>query len=163
MINTSYRAALKAHVSVDAEKKTRHLRHSQEFWLSEDNVPRVTAQVYLNEWADTLQIPKAQLNNLNKKVSFLDPREQEVEYHLIEEKHLFDSTTVGYHQTYLNTPVWRKGLSVKIKKNPNRVVGSTNNSEDNLQGKLPDQKLIDRYAAIFRQTAARKALLEAGF
>ena len=163
MINTSYRADLKAHVSVDAEKKTRHLRHSQEYWLSETNVPRVSAQVYLNEWADALQIPKTQLLNLSKRASFLDPCEQDVEYHLAEEKHLFDSTTIGYHQTYLNTPVWRKGLSVKIKKNPNRVVGSTNNSEDNLHGKLPDQKLIDRYAAIFRQTAARKALLVAGF
>lgn len=162
-MKTTYKAELKAHVSVDAANKVRHLRHSQEYWPSEDNLPRISAQAYLHEWADTLKIPKAQLANLSKKVSFLDPREQDVEYHLSEEKHLFDSTTVGYCQTYLNTPVWRKGLSVKVKQNPNRVVGSTNNSEDGLKGTLPDQKLIDRYAALFRQTAARQALAEIGF
>lgn len=162
-MKTTYKPELKAHVSVDAANKVRHLRHSQEYWPSEDNMPRISAQAYLHQWADTLKIPKAQLANLSKKVSFLDPREQDVEYHLSEEKHLFDSTTVGYCQTYLNTPVWRKGLSVKVKQNPNRVVGSTNNSEDGLKGTLPDQKLIDRYAALFRQTAARQALAEIGF
>jgi len=162
-MKTVYKPELKAHVSVDAANKVRHLRHSQEYWPSEDNMPRVSAQTYLHEWADALKIPKAQLANLSKKVSFLDPREQGVEYHLSEEKHLFDSTTVGYYQTYLNTPVWRKGLSVKVKSNPNRVVGATNNSEDGLKGTLPDQKLIDRYAAIFRQAAARKVLADAGF
>jgi zinc metalloprotease ZmpB len=162
-MKTLYKPDLKAHVSVDAANRVRHIRHSQEYWASEDDVPRLSAQGYLHEWADTLQIPKAQLANLSKRVSFLDPREQDVEYHLNEEKHLFDGTTVGYYQTYLNTPVWRKGLSVKIKQNPNRVVGSTNNSEQGLKGQLPDRKLIDRYAAVFRQAAARQALVAAGF
>ncbi|MGY4829266.1 hypothetical protein ACVNIS_11860 [Sphaerotilaceae bacterium SBD11-9] len=162
-MKTIFKPDLKAHLTLDDGNKVRHIRHSQEYWASEDNVPRVSAQAYLNEWADALKIPKAQLANLSKKATFLEPREQGVEYHLSEEKHVFDGTTVGYCQTYLNTPVWRKGLSVKIKQNPNRVVGSTNNSEDDLQGKLPDQKLIDRYAAIFRMTAARQLLAKAGF
>lgn len=55
-------------------------------------------------------------------MSFYDPREQGVEYQLDEEKLMFDSTTVEYYQTYLNTPVWRRGLSVTIKAaRPNRV------------------------------------------
>src|SRR6185503_15157100 len=149
-MRTIYKPDLKAHVSLNAANEVRHIRHSQEYWLSEDNVPRVSAQAYLHEWADTLQVPLEQLKNLSQKVSFLDPREQSIEYHLHEEKHLFDATTVGYYQTYLNTPVWRRGLSVKIKQNPNRVVGSTNNSEDNLKGSLPDKKVIDRYSTIFR-------------
>jgi zinc metalloprotease ZmpB len=162
-MKTVYKPQLKSHVTVDGSNQVRHLRHSQEYWLSEDNMPRASAQAYLQAWADTLKIPKAQLTHLSKKVSFLDPRPQDIEYQLCEEKHLFDSTTVGYYQTYHNTPVWRKGLSVKIKSNPNRVVGSTNNSEEGLKGSLPDQKLIDRYASIFRRTAARKALAVAGF
>ena len=133
-MKTTYDPTSKAFVSVDETNKVRHIRHSQELWLSEDNIPRVSAEAYLHEWAGTLQIPQAQLKNLHKKVSFFDPREQDVEYQLNEEKQAFDSTTVGYYQTYLNTPVWRKGLSVKIKQNPNRVVGSTNNSEDDLKG-----------------------------
>lgn len=157
-----YRPDLKAHISLDDENKVRHLRHSQEYWESEDNIARVSAESYLNEWADALQIPNEQLQNLSKKASFYDPREQGVEYQINEEKHLFDSTTVGYYQTYLNTPVWRKGLSVKIKQNPNRVVASTNNSEDDLEGKLPDKRIIERYKAIFRQAEARKAAVAAG-
>lgn len=161
-MKTIYNPDLKAHLSLDDEGKVRHIRHSQEYWESEENIPRVSAEAYLNEWAETLQIPKEQLQHLSKKVSFYDPREQGVEYQLDEEKHLFDSITVAYHQTYLNTPVWRRGLSVKIKQNPNRVVGSTNNSEDNISGKLPAPETIERYKEIFRQAAARKAAMDAG-
>jgi hypothetical protein len=157
-MKTTYKPNLKAHVSVDDKNRVRHIRHSQEYWESEDNIPRVSAETYLNEWAETLQIPNEQLQNLSKKVSFYDPREQGVEYQLDEEKHMFDSTTVGYYQTYLNTPVWRKGLSVKLKQNPNRVIGSSNNSEDDLKGTLPDQRTIENYKALFRKIVARKAL-----
>ena len=75
---------------------------------------------------------------------------------------MFDSTTVGYYQTYLNTPVWRKGLSVKIKQNPNRVIGSTNNSEDDLKGTLPSSRAIEKYKAIFRMANDRRATLDSG-
>jgi hypothetical protein len=94
-MRTIYESALKAHVSLDAENRVRHIRHSQEYWPGADNVPRLSAQAYLHAWADTLQIPHGQLGNLSKKVSFLDPREQGAEYHLHEEKHLFDGITVG--------------------------------------------------------------------
>jgi hypothetical protein len=159
-MKTTYKPNLKAHVSVDDKNRVRHIRHSQEYWESEYNIPRVSAETYLNEWAETLQIPNEQLQNLSKKVSFYDPREQGVEYQLDEEKHMFDSTTVGYYQTYLNTPVWRKGLSVKLKQNPNRVIGSSNNSEDDLKGTLPDQRTIENYKALFRKIVARKAAID---
>ena len=162
MIRTTYRKDLKAEVSVDHDKRVRHVRHNQEYWLSKQNIPRLTAKDYLHELADVFQIPKDQLKNLNKKVSFYDPRDQGIEYQLNEEKHLFDSTTMGYYQTFLNVPVWRKGLSVKIKQNPQRVVGATNNSEYGLSGKLPSQKAIDRYKQLFRVIAARKAAVDLG-
>ena len=158
----SYRPDLKAHVLADASNGVRCIRHSQEYWASEDNIPRLSAQAYLHHWAGTLQIPAAQLGNLAKRVSFFEPREQGVEYQLAEEKSIFDGTTVGYYQTYLNTPVWRRGLSVQVKHNPNRIVGATNNSEDDLNGKLPNQKLIDRYAVLFRETAVRATRGRAG-
>ena len=161
-MKTIYKPDLKAHVSVDDESRVRHIRHSQEYWESEENIPRISAETYLNEWAETLQIPNEQLQNLSRKASFFDPREQGVEYQLDKEKHLFDSTTVGYYQTYLNTPVWRRGLSVDIKQNPNRVLGSTNNSEEDLKGSLPEQKIIDRYKALFQLAAARTATAKAG-
>ncbi|MGQ0541661.1 MAG: hypothetical protein ACT4O9_07415 [Blastocatellia bacterium] len=159
-MNTKYDPQLRAHLTTDEKTKVRHIRHSQEYWESEENIPRVSAESYLNEMSETFQIPNEQLQNLHKKVSFYDPREQGIEYQLNEEKHMFDSTTVGYYQTYLNTPVWRKGLSVKIKQNPNRVIGSTNNSEDDLKGALPDKKAIDNYKGLFRQIIARKTAID---
>ena len=161
-MKTIYNPDLKAHLTSDEKQKIRHIRHSQEYWFSEQNIPRLAANDYLNEMAEILQIPKEQLKNLHKKVSFLDPLEQGIEYHLSEEKHLFDSITMGYYQTYMNVPVWRRGLSVKIKQNINRVVGSSNNSEDGIQGQLPNPKTIERYRDIFRQAAARKSAIDAG-
>lgn len=161
-MKTTYDPTRKAHISVDEQKKVRHIRHSQEYWPSSENAPRVSAESYLHEWADTLQIPKVQLEHLHKKVSFYDPREQGVEYQLFEEKHRFNSTIVGYYQTFLNTPVWRRGLTVKIKQNPDRVVGSTVNSEDDLKGSLPSKSAIERYKAIFRVAVARRATADSG-
>jgi hypothetical protein len=53
---------------------------------------------YLHAMANTLQIPATQLNMLHHQATFFEPREQGVEYHLNEEKHLFDAITVGYAQ-----------------------------------------------------------------
>lgn len=161
-MNTIYEPDLKAHLTFDDMKKIRHIRHSQEYWPSEQNIARLSASDYLNEMAETLSIPKEQLKNLHRKVSFLDPREQGIEYHLSEEKHLFDSITIGYYQTYMNVPVWRRGLSVKIKQAPNRIVGVTNNSEEAIHGQLPDAEIIERYKKIFQQSITRKAAIDAG-
>jgi hypothetical protein len=152
-VKTIYRSDLKAHLSLD-EEKVRHIRHSREYWTSEQTEARLAANDYLKAMADTLQIPKEELENLNKKMSFLDPCEQGIEYHLSEEKHLFDSAVIGYYQTYMNVPVWRRGLSVKIKQNPNRVVSVTNNSEDGIQGQLPDAEAIERYRKILDKADA---------
>jgi hypothetical protein len=148
-MNTIYDPNLKAHITKDASNKVRHIRHSQEYFSSEEKSPRLSAAEYLLRVADTFQIPKEELKHLSKKASFFDPRKQGIEYQLDEEKHLFDSTTIAYYQTYLNVPVWRKGLSVRVKQNPYRVVGSTNNSEDGLEGKLPGASIIERYKKIF--------------
>ena len=148
-MNTSYNADLKAHLSLDENKRVRHIRHSQEYWPSARANPRLSANDYLKEMADVLQIPQGQLNNLNKRVSFVEPREQGIEYHLHEEKTSFDSTMVAYFQTYMNVPVWRKGLSVIIKKNPNRILDSINTSQDDVRAKMPSRAAIDRYRRLF--------------
>ena len=150
MGTTIYSPNLKAHVSRDDSKKVRHIRHSQEYWLSEENSPRLAASQYLHDVADTLQIPLEQLRGLHTKAQHLWPREQGVEYQLHEEKRLFDASTLSYFQTYLNVPVWRRGLSVQVKQAPTRVVSVTDNSEQDLEGELPDQEVIDRYRKLFQ-------------
>lgn len=161
-MKTTYEPNLKANISTDDRGKVRHIRHNQEFWESGEDVSRVSAESYLNTWAETLQIPKEQLQNLNKPATFYDPRKQGVEYQRHEEKQMFDSITVGYYQTFLNTPVWRKGLSVKIKQNPDRVVGATNNSEDDLKGSLPKKNVIENYKQLFAQLAVHKTAVKVG-
>jgi zinc metalloprotease ZmpB len=161
-MTTLYDSGLKAQVTRDDRKRVRHIIHNEHYWESEDNIPRLSAGQYLHAVADTLQIPKAQLTSLHKQGSHFDPREQGVEFQLAEEKHLFDAITVGYAQTYLNVPVWRKGVSVTIKQNPNRVVESASNTEDDLRGKLPDVKAIKTFQTLFRQVEMRKLALKAG-
>jgi hypothetical protein len=90
-------------------------------------------------------------------VSFYDPQDQPVEYHLDEEKQHFDSMTVGVYQTYLNPPVWRRGLAVTIKLSPDRVTEATRNVEEDLQGQLPDRRIIERYRKGFGEVQIRAA------
>lgn len=160
MMNTSYRPDLKAHLSVDDAKKVRSVRHSQEQWLSDRSNPLLAAADYLQHMAGVFEIPEDQLRNLPQRVSFLDPREQKVEYRLSEEKKLFDSTTYGFYETYLNVPVWRAGLSVTVKQNPNRVVHSVNNSQEGIDARMPDPAAVDRYKRLFRVAEVEKASRE---
>lgn len=160
-MTTIYEPSLKAHLSVDANRKVRHIRHSEDYWYSEENIPRLSAAEYLRQLAGTYDIPNEQFRHLEKQVSVFDPKQQEVEYQLSEEKHLFDSSVVGYYQTYMNVPVWRKGLSVKVKQNPYRVVGSTNNSEDGLKGTLPNDKVMAEYRTLFNSITGKGNALTA--
>lgn len=155
-MNTTYNSELKAHLSLDDNNRVRHIRHSQEYWPSEKASPRLSANDYLKQMAGVLQIPNGQLNNLNKRVSFVDPREQGVEYQLHEEKSSFDSTMVAYFQTYMNVPVWRKGLSVTIKQNPNRVVDSINTSQDDVRAEMPSRDAIERYRRLFESISSKR-------
>ena len=110
---TRYNKNLKSDITTDKNKNVQHIHHRQEYFLSKEKSPRLAANEYLLQMTDAIQIPKEQLGNLQKKVTFFDPREQGIEYQFDEEKHFFDSTTISYYQTYLNVPVWRKGISVK--------------------------------------------------
>lgn len=159
---TIYDPILKAYVSLDEGERVRQIRYSHELWESEQDIPRLSAAEYLNAMAETLRIPKQTLQNLQTKTSFLEPREQGIEYHLDVEKVLLDSVLLGYHQTYMNVPVWRKGLSVTLMQNPNRVVGVTDNSADDIHGDLPAAETIARYKKIFQKVAAREIAIQNG-
>jgi hypothetical protein len=161
-MSTVYDGGLKAHVTFDSNNRPRHVRHSQEHWESAERVPRLAAGEYLQAMAGSLELPAAQLQTLNKAVSFLEPREQGVEYHLSEEKHLFDAVTVGYAQTYLNVPVWRKGVAVTIKQAPNRVIEATRNIEEDIRGKLPDATSIKTLQTRFRHLTMNQLAIKAG-
>src|SRR5438552_4819264 len=136
---------LKADLSIDDKQQVRQILHKGEYYLLENNSARLAASEYFQKLAEIYQLPAEQLKNMHQQVSFLDPIEQGIEYRQSEEKNFFDSTTIGYFQTIYNVPVWRTGMSVTIKQNPNRVVLSSNNSRDDIQLKLPSQQSIEKW------------------
>ncbi len=159
----SYRPDLKAHVLTDAANRVRAIRHTQEYWESPTGGGLMTAVAYLREFASVYEIPAKKLNRLETKVNFLDPREQEEEYRLSEERRQFDSETFGFYQTSLNVPVWRAGLRVTVKQGPNRVVSSEDTTQTGVDAKLPAAETIARYKELFTSsntaTIQRRAAL----
>ena len=62
-----------------------------------------------------LEIEERALERLHEPVTYTEPRDEGDSYRLAEEKQQFDSTTIGFAQTYLNIPVWRTGITVTVK------------------------------------------------
>ncbi|MDG4563452.1 MAG: hypothetical protein P9E88_19415 [Candidatus Competibacter sp.] len=159
----TYRQSLKAHVLTDAANRVRAIRHTQEYWESPTGGGLSTAVAYLREFASVYEISTKKLDRLETKVSFLDPREQEEEYRLWEEKRQFDSETFGFYQTWLNVPVWLAGIKVTVKQGPNRVVASEDTTQLGVDAKTPPAEAIARYKELFTSantgTIQRRAAL----
>lgn len=145
---------LKAELSIDDRNQVRQILHTGEYYALEKNNSRSAAIEYFEKLPKIYNLTSAQTKNMHQQVSFLEPREQEMEYRVFEEKNFFDSSTIGFFQTINNVPVWGAGLSVTIKQNPNRVVLSTNNSKSNVKLKLPSEKSIERWRNILLHQSA---------
>jgi hypothetical protein len=154
----TYRPDLQAHVLLDNDRRVRAIRHTQQYWESPKGGGLATAVAYLREMAGVYELPSRALDQLETRVNFLDPREQGVQYRLDEERRQFDSETFGFHQTCLNVPVWLAGLRVTVKHGPTRVVASEDTTQANLDPRLPEEKVIDRYRRLF--LAANAATLQ---
>lgn len=153
-----YRPNLKAHVLTDAVNRVRAIRHTQEYWESPTGGGLMTAVAYLREFASVYEIPAKKLDRLETRVSYLDPREQDEEYRLSEERRQFDSETFGFYQTYLNVPVWLAGMKVTVKQGPNRVVASEDTTQLGVDAKMPAAEAIARYRDLF--TGANTATIQ---
>lgn len=165
-MKTFFDPTLKAQLTTDDRSTVRLVQHSDTYWEGEASVPRHAATEYLHAMASTLSIPPSQLTALHLTATHDSPREQGVDFRLSQTKQQFDSTTIGYAQTYFNVPVWRQGLSVTMKDNPTRVVACANNALEGLHGKLPDPNAVDRMQAMIVQSnrlrlAQREGLAEA--
>lgn len=160
-MTTRYDPALGAHVTVSSDGRVQSIRHSQAYVETGEAIPRVSAESYLRQFAGPLQIPASQLAHLERKVSFFNPQEAPPEFQIHDEKQSMDGTTVDFYQTFHNTPVWRRGVAVHIKQNPDRVIKSTRNIEEELEGKLPDQEVIDQFRRQFAELQVNRAQREA--
>ena len=148
-MTTFYDASVLGHITSDEDGTVAHIRHSQELKPTGENIPLAAAADYLREMSDVLSIDARQLDHLHVRVQDAAPAELGVEYRLEDEKNLFDATTVSFAQTFFDVPVFRRGLSVKVKHGPNRIVGVANNVDPRLEGELPTQERIDHYRKLF--------------
>ena len=159
----TYRPDLKAHVSLDAGDRVRAIRHTQEYWESDQGSALGAAVGYVNTMAGVYGVPKAQLANLEQRVQYLEPqKKQGIEFRLAEEKADFDSTTLGFSQTYANIPVWNAGVKVTVKQGPNRVVHSVDTSHDGIEVKLPSDRVLSTWAKLIKGAELLNALRAAG-
>lgn len=149
---------LKAYLSLDDEENVRYINYTQEYVTTDEKSSLLATIGYLNQVADVLRIPADSLKNLNKRVSYLDPREQGIEYHLSEEKRFFDSITWGFYQTYLNVPIWQAGLTVTVKEKPYRIISAVNTSQEGMDARLPNFDKIKRYKELFAKAAANNEI-----
>jgi len=155
-MDTSYSSDLNAHIFRDEDGVARHVLHSQELWLSEEDTPRFAANEYLAAMAETLQIPREQLGGMHTRAQNDAPAEQNMELQLDEEKQLFDSTTVSYAQTVQNLPVWGRGVTVEVKQNPSRVVAASSNLDQELSADIPADTDLESYRTAFTNAAVQR-------
>jgi hypothetical protein len=144
-----YDADLKATVTYDDNGRVRGIKHLDEYPEMEGLRGRAAAAAYVREIAGNLKLPRGAVRNLDQAVSYLDPRQQAIEYRFGEEKTSFGLTTYVYHQTYLNTPVWTAGVTVTLKQAPALVVGATDTSERRINAELPSADALERYRYLF--------------
>ena len=149
-MSTFYDDSVKGHITRDDDGNVTHIRHSQELRASEENIPLEAANVYVKELAGLLRLDERHLDNLLVRAQALVPQEKGVEFRLEDEKTLFDGTTVSFVQTYFDVPVFRRGIAVKVKLGPNRIVGVTNNTYPDLHGEMPSEERIEFYLKLFR-------------
>ena len=153
---------LNAHILRDQDNRLRSVTHSAEYWESEEGSPLAAAVDYLRSMGSDYEVPTGELDNLALPVTHLDPRPQGVEYRLAEERQSFDSTTFGFDQTVLNTPVWSAGLKVTVKQGPNRVVRSSSTAHASIEAAMPPEEAIERYKRIFQAADVLRARRAAG-
>lgn len=148
---------LSARLTLDDDGRVRAINQVDELWRTEEANPRDTALSYLRHVAGRLDVPPERFDHAHQPVEFRDPREQETQYRLSEEKSLFDGTTEAFYQTHLNVPVWASGVTVTLKHNPTRVVSAVNTSLDDLDANLPADEIIDRWREVFERAKRQRA------
>ncbi len=139
----TYSAALRANLTVEPDDRVRQISHLKYAPVEARN-PRSAAGEYLHRVAPTLGILPRQLERLHQRVSFVDPRPQDIEYQLHDVKRSFGSLTYCYYQTIHNVPVWDGGLTVEVKPNPLRVVSADHRGHPDLAVELPKPETIGR-------------------
>src|SRR3954470_18228619 len=105
-MRTDYDPGLKATVTWDDNGRVRAILYFDKFREMESLRGRAAAEAYIRDIAGNLNVAPDAVRRIDQPASYLEPREQGVEYRFSEEKKSFDTATYVYCQTCLNTPVW---------------------------------------------------------
>ena len=148
-MRTDYDSGLKATVTWDDAGRIRGILYFDKYREMGSLRGRTAAEAYIRDIAGSFSVPPEALRSIDQPVSYLEPREQGVEYRFNEEKVSFDTVTYIYDQTYLNAPVWDAGIAVTIKEPPTRVVAANDTSQGGIDAKLPSSDALARYRQLF--------------
>ena len=145
-MQTDYDPNLQATVTRDEHGRVRRILYFDKLKEMPNLRGRAAAEAYIR---DTFNVAPERLRST---VSFVDPRQQGIEYRFSEEKASFDTVTYTYYQTFLNAPVWGGGITVTIKQartGAAHVVAATDTSVQDVGAKLPSPADLERYRRLF--------------
>ncbi len=146
-MHEEFHAADGAHVIRDAHNVVREVSHRQRPFKTDARTPQLAAQAYLQSIRELFEITAEELKSLGLPPEE-EPIDTKVEYRLLEEKTVFDMTTVAYYQTYFGLPVWEAGLTVHIKHNPFRVMGSTFSAHRDIEIQRPSAQALSHFRKV---------------
>src|SRR5262245_53792345 len=147
-MKTRFDARLMAHVSTDDDGRVRAIRHVEPTAVDAGS-PKDAAIAYLKRMGKTLDIPAESMLHASERVSHREPRQQDVQYRIAQEKTLFDSTSVAFAQTINNLPIWGAETVVTVKHGPNRVIGAVDTSHAAPQAPAPAADVVSRFQQAF--------------
>ena len=140
---------------VDEDGIVRHVLHTEQPWRPPTEArsihsrrPSSTCAPSPGCWARD-----AALESVDERVNYAEPRPDQDSFRLVDEKQQFDSATFAFAQTYLYVPVWRRGISVTVKRDSSGVVESTNTTLPGVEVGTPSGEAIDRW----RESPAARA------
>ena len=103
----------------------RQLRHLQQPYLASTLSGRSLAAQYVQEVAETYQLPSNALSTVDSPFQPTNGFTSEpIRLRFATESALPDTTTLAYVQTMGGLPIWEAGLSVTIQSGPDRVTSS---------------------------------------
>jgi len=138
-MNQEFSLSRNVYLDRDRNGVVRQLLHTHAPVRITAGTPQLAAIRYLQDFGDLFDLAPEQLKNLSLSPS--DSIEDAgVECRFLEEKHQFDSSTVGYYQTDFGIPVWQAGVAVQMKVNPFRVLSSQSTLHPDLELEPPNKR-----------------------
>jgi len=108
-----------------------------------------SAKSHVRRLAGTIGINIAELGELDREATHVEPKESGPSFHLADKKTVFDTTTYVYAQTYLDTPVWGAGITATVHDETCRLLSVVSTSVTGIDAELPPARDIDRFRQLF--------------